>query len=515
MPYFLFIVGAFALLSQGIECGQTQRSLPPLPGMVQPKSQSPLANSLALKPDAESAESCLQDKNKSPILILSMDGAAIRGVAQFEIIKGIEQSFNNEIIKIRQAESKKSGARNYAPQTDKQNITDIFDFFAGTSAGAASVGSFVIPDNAALANTSPATQGRVKPLYDLETLDALLPETLKASFAGGTFRKIRTLGGLAGSRYTAKDAEALLQKRIGKARMSDTVKPVLITSYDLRSREIMNFSTFEACRLKKSPDENFFMRADSGNEREPVSHKGGFFQKKDAGSTDPLNSAQIRDVNIYLWQAIRAAGSAPVYYKPLGINIGGKERALIDAGLFVMSPALLAWVEAQKQPQFKGRRFVLISISSGTLANDRSVKITGATAGSVPSVLKPTIETAIEGQQILTHEMLQNIPGIIYHRLTFDVENKEFDDYSPENIKAIKAAGIRATQTDEFRAVIKDVVAARVERQAKNDLAPFICAFKEKNIAGTEQAKRYMAGDNSGYAGKKIISYSKLKRGIK
>lgn len=116
------------------------------------------------------------------------------------------------------------------------------------------------------------------------------------------------------------------------------------------------------------------------------------------------------------------------------MNIGGKDRALIDAGIFVMSPVLLGWLEAQKI--YPDHRIVVISISSGDLLDGvRNVKTKVATAGSIPTVLEPTIVTSLEGQQVLAVEMMQNIKGIeTYHRLTFDVESKEFDDFSEKSI---------------------------------------------------------------------------------
>ena len=518
---FLFTVTTASLLS-GYIYGSSPISFSSPNPSTQPSSQ----NSQSPSPGNEGSPDnpsnvCLKEKNQSPILILSMDGASVRGIAQFELLKSIQQSVNNQIITKLQTKSKENNLKNYSMQPDRLSITDMFDFFAGTSAGSVNVGAILIPEYPAISNTSSNFKKKNKPLYDLDQLEKMLPETLTAAFSGTAFRKIRTLGGLLGTKFTAKDFETLLQKITGKARMADTVKPFLSTSYDFRAREIMNFSTIEACRAKSSndkssDDEIVFMKPDIPFQ---VSKKAkrGLFQKKisaDSIVTSP-NAGLIKDINIYLWEAIRAASAAPVYYKPYEISIRGKNRALVDAGLFVMSPTLLAWVEAQKYKPFQGRRFIIISISSGTLLEDRQVRAKGATAGSIPDVLKPTIETSLEGQQILTDQMMKSLPGVTYHRLTFDVKSKEFDDLSEKNLQDLRAAAKETTQTDEYAAAIHDIVKGILERQEKNDLAPFRCEIKDKNIQGNEQVNRYKSGDTSEFAGKKVIPYTEVQKGAR
>lgn len=92
-------------------------------------------------------------------------------------------------------------------QSKLMNIIDIFDVFAGTSAGALNVGAILIPDNSEKANLP---EIKVKPLYSTEELRSKLPEILSAAFLSSTFRKVRTLGGLLGSKFTAKDLEKFL-----------------------------------------------------------------------------------------------------------------------------------------------------------------------------------------------------------------------------------------------------------------------------------------------------------------
>lgn len=387
---------------------------------------------------------CRPEAQKSPIIVLSIDGAAVRGVAQFELLLAIEDEVNKALVKAAHtdahAQTGVKGRKVFPYQ--REGIADIFDFFAGTSAGSVNVGGLLIPNDVALADT-PGHASLARPKFTLSGLKAKLPDTLKAAFSSSPVRDMRTLqipgagGGLLGSKFTAKPFEQLLQEMAGSARMSDLIKPAIITSYDLRAGEVINFSTHEACAIN-----------------------------------------QARDKNVFLWQAIRASSAAPVFYKPLEIEIGGKQRALIDAGLFVMSPTLLAWSEAQKL--YPGRSLIIVSISSGSSRKERKVKTQGLIAGGIPMVLKPTIETAFEGQQALTDSIMRDLPGVQYFRLSFDIINEEFGNMSEENIKMLEEAARKTIASDEFRRVIAAISKARLERKEKQDLPPYFCQARDQ-----------------------------------
>lgn len=347
--------------------------------------------------------------DKSPVLVLAIDGASVRGVAQFTLLQGIEKALS-------------------------EPITDTFDLFVGTSAGSINVGAMMIPENWETANIP---GGNNSPSLTLNSIKELLPVVLTEAFSSGILRQVRTVGGLMGSKYSAKPFEEYLADITKGARMSDTVKPALLTSYDFRAKEVMNFSTSAACDPKVNQEKN-----------------------------------------VFLWQAMRASSAAPVYYKPLEMTLGGKDRALVDAGLFVMSPTIVAWIEARKL--FPNRKIVIVSIASGYLGEDRKIASSGKTAGSIPKVLEPTIETALEGQQALTHDLMASFPDTTYHRLSFLVTNKEFDDVSDKNVKALEKAA-QDTINDPSSGFAETIVTlknARDERNAKNDLEAFVCQRK-------------------------------------
>ena len=93
---------------------QTPKSNPP------PKPSNQSGRPLPTPPQG----ACKSEASKSPILVLSIDSASVRGIAQFELLLAIEDQVNAVL-------AAEAGAAKQ-PFT-RLNITEIFDFFAGTS----------------------------------------------------------------------------------------------------------------------------------------------------------------------------------------------------------------------------------------------------------------------------------------------------------------------------------------------------------------------------------------------
>lgn len=47
-------------------------------------------------------------------------------------------------------------------------------------------------------------------------------------------------------------------------------------------------------------------------------------------------------------QLARATAAAPTYFEPLALTLGGRERSLIDGGVFATNPAMLAYAEVAR-----------------------------------------------------------------------------------------------------------------------------------------------------------------------
>lgn len=477
--------------SRPVGVGTTKRPLPQLHTQLRTPVQPNRGAPVSLQPKQsgitnQSFFNCNINANLSPVVVLSIDGAAVRGIAQLKIIKAIEEEVNRIIAEKKLAEAKRQGSQPIAGKEGMHGvdikrlaITDIFDFMAGTSAGSLNTIALATPKNPKDANINGL---KPEPKFTLDQLDERIPEILKAAFSNPFKRNVRVMYGLLGSKFTAKNLEAYLEEATGEARMSDTVLPILITSFDLVKDELMIFKTSDACSIKPGP------RSESSKDSDSDVAK---FQPTKSGS-DFSRDFQRKEKNVYLWQAARASSAAQVFYKPLTIKIGGVERALVDAGLFVINPTLLALIEVQKL--YPERRKIIISISGGSLVQVDPVQAKGATAGSIPKVVQRAFETALTGNRLSIDQIMKDISNqpdynnltaeereklaIIYHSLTFPVTNKNFDDMSDENIKALSDAPDVTIKSIEFKIAVRDIANAVWERMKKKDFVPFECNAK-------------------------------------
>lgn len=351
----------------------------------------------------------------SPVLVLAIDGAAARGVGQMKIIQALYQEVSKSLPGI-------------------NGISDIFNIAAGTSAGSINLAGMLTPREEDLEKINTLGGVTFHPRYSIDNLLTMAPNILKSTFQyGGGIRKVRTIGGLLGSKYSSKGLQKSLQTITNGTHMADTIIPVLITSHDIWSKKSYFFSTRKAC-------------------------------------ADPAH-------NKPLWQAALSSGSAPVFFKPFVTKIAGEEKALVDAGLYVMNPGLLAYLESKQL--FPNRDVMIVSISGGNTEQKRNLKTKGATAGNIPTVLQPTIEVCLEGSQDMVHQILQEIDGVAgYHRIDFKVESPEFDDISEKNMASINKSAENFIASAQFKIIVNDIIRVLQEQRQKHDKPRFICRGK-------------------------------------
>jgi uncharacterized protein len=218
----------------------------------------------------------------SKIRILSLDGGGIRGIIPASVLAYIE-------VLIKQ----KTG-------NAEARLIDYFDLLVGTSTGGIICGMLLTPDVArggAQYSASDTLQFYEKEGYNI--------------FEGSRYRGLTRY-----SRYLRRAAlydhshlESLFRKLLRTTRMSDLLKPCLITAYDLNARQAVFF-----------------------NSREPVKDKGDYY---------------LRDV-------LRSTSAAPTYFDPAymrnipGTGTGKIRMANIDGGVFANNPGMCAYAECRK-----------------------------------------------------------------------------------------------------------------------------------------------------------------------
>jgi patatin-like phospholipase/acyl hydrolase len=313
-----------------------------------------------------------------PIVVLCIDGGGVRGLIPAIVIEGMEKELGKP-------------------------ITKVTDLVAGTSAGSIIAATLNIPNAAG------------EQMYSATEVVGLANGVIKQIFHNSAGRSIRTLGGLTGSKYSAKPLETFLDKYFGNLKVSQTVKPVLLTSVDLQTNDIFNFST----RLGKAWPSMF---------------------------------------NLFVKDGVRASTAAPTFFKPVDLTLAsGYKLVLADGGLVAMSPELLALAEARTL--FPNQRYIVISLSTGRYTGKSTIKAKGMSSGSLPQMLKPLITTTLESQLNLSNELMRTQHDVEYYRIDAAVtkEGSAMDDVSDKNLQNLRnvAANVIATNPNYAKAVAR------------------------------------------------------------
>ena len=206
---------------------------------------------------------------KKTFRILSLDGGGLRGIIPVLLLKEIE---------------KRTGKR----------IVELFDLFAGTSTGGLIVCALTVSDD-----------GKI-PVYSLQEVEEIYSKRgneifPKKSFAG---KIIKSVTSLKTPRFSAKGLDKVLNELLGSRRMTNCLKPILITSFDLYNNEALFFKSRHALAI-------------------------------------PGRNALLKDV-------CRATSAAPTYLPAYKFTFDGKTRVCVDGGVYINNPSVASLVEVTK-----------------------------------------------------------------------------------------------------------------------------------------------------------------------
>src|SRR4051812_38375568 len=203
--------------------------------------------------------------------ILAIDGGGIRGLIAARVIARLEELIAAE-----------AGA--------ERSLADCFHLIAGTSTGGLLALGLTSPDRAHAGR--PRLAGR--DLVNLYLEDG-------PRIFGDRLHRLLSLGGWIAPKHSPKQLERTLRDRLGDARLSEALREILVTSYDMT---------------------------------EPGPH---FFKRRRAREPDESDPTMV-DVGM-------ATAAAPTYFPSRGLE----GRALVDGGLFAANPSVAAVVEALKR----------------------------------------------------------------------------------------------------------------------------------------------------------------------
>ncbi|MEG4282551.1 patatin-like phospholipase family protein [Microcoleus sp. A006_D1] len=210
--------------------------------------------------------------------VLSIDGGGIRGIVPAQVGVSIESKLQQ-----------KTG-------NPDARIADYFDLIAGTSAGGILTCLYLCPD----------TENPSRPRWTAQDAVNFSIKSGRDVFKSSLWQKIHSLDGLIDEKYPSDALEQFFRENFRDCKLSELLKPCLITSYDVERRKATFFNQIDA---KKYPEANYF----------------------------------IRDL-------ARATSAAPSYFEiPKIYSLTNESYALIDGGVFANNPALCAYAEVRNK----------------------------------------------------------------------------------------------------------------------------------------------------------------------
>lgn len=228
--------------------------------------------------------------------ILSIDGGGIRGIIPGMILVALEEKIQR------------------ATNNPKAHLIDYFDFFAGTSTGGILLSILLCPDD----------DIPTKPKYTAkQALDIYLQHGIEI-FSAKPWRRFLGRFGLVSELYDATILEKILFDYFGNKKLSELLKPCIITAYDIELR------------------------------------KNHLFRQQKAVSHGNARDFYIRDV-------CRATSAAPTYFSVAEIFSLAKTRyPLVDGGVFAHNPSLSALLEVMKTLNtYKINDICILSLGTG------------------------------------------------------------------------------------------------------------------------------------------------------
>lgn len=331
---------------------------------------------------------------KTKVRILSLDGGGIRGILPGTVLTYLEE-------RIRQ----KTGNQN-------AKIGEYFDFLAGTSTGGI----------LSLVCACPGPEGEY--LFSAEEALNIYLDQGDEIFDVSLRKKIESLRGICDEKYDASELEEALDEYFGDRKLSEALKPCLITSYDIRNR------------------------------------KAHFFSSLDAKS-------EIYDY--YLKDVARATSAAPTYFEPVRVkSVYGTPHALVDGGVFANNPALCAYAEArtikfsealnnEHKPDKPGAKDMLI-VSIGTGSVKQPYHFKEFQDAGVLQWINPLIDIMMSGNSETVDYQLKQLYETLeeqdcrdYYRIQPKLINADsaMDNAKVNNLKALHEDGLAAVEANK------------------------------------------------------------------
>ncbi len=331
---------------------------------------------------------------KKKVRILSIDGGGIRGIIPAVTLKYVEDYLKKKV----------PGTR----------LCDHFDMIAGTSTGGILTGILLAPD----------PSHPTRPRYSAQNALNFYVNEGYGIFNGSKLSNWKRLWGVrSAAQFSPKRIENLFQQFFGETKVSELIRPCLITTYNMENKTAY-----------------FFTSREDTNKRE-----------------------------FYLRDVLRSTSAAPTYFPPAEIENQAPfaqddhhppEMINLDGGVFANNPLMCAYAEARNShfeergiDQPTAAQMQILSLGTGgggfTLKGKEKSKSWGLIkwAQSIPDIMMDGAIDTVAFQMREIYNTLEAEHQNNYFRLDVP-EIGEFRDYSAdmtdasdENIKKLLTAG--------------------------------------------------------------------------
>ncbi len=331
-------------------------------------------------------------QNDDVVRILSIDGGGIRGILPARVLQHLEASLGCA-------------------------VRERFHLIAGASTGGILACGLI----------AGRTAQELGDLYAARGSDI---------FAHSLWRRLTTVGGLEGPRYSAAPLESILSMVLGTATLSDMpVKAeLLVPTYVIEWPQpivVNGVPTTRAPMLFKSWKAR-------GEGLDPGQHAARF-------------DFALRDV-------ARATSAAPTYFPPARYqNMAAETYASVDGGLFANNPAMCALVAAYRR-YGKNRRYVLLSLGTGS--RERALPYREAKAWGELHWLRPVLSILMDGNEDTVCYQVDEVLGDDHVRLEISTGldandpatvDEDFDCATPDNIARLERLADRLIRENQER----------------------------------------------------------------
>ncbi|MBN8683486.1 MAG: patatin-like phospholipase family protein [Chitinophagales bacterium] len=340
--------------------------------------------------------------------ILSLDGGGIRGILTGQVLIALERKLNEALEK----------QRAEFPDARPIRLAQCFDLVAGTSTGGI-LSCMLLSPSETDPNYPRFTAEEAVQMY-LEYGPQIFKKTTSGRLPG-------FFSGILGAKFGSENIEDILKKYLGEIRLSQMIKPCLITSYDIQQRKAVFFTSHDA---ETKPNSDF-----------------------------------------KLWQVARSTSAAPTYFPPATAEAGSQFiYHTIDGGLFANNPTMCAVIEAMKV--LRDNQYAVLApdkmfiLSIGTGAIQKSYPYDQARGWGLLRWIMPIIDIMMSGVSETVDYQLMKLFKTLgvpqqYHRIMPDLggASPEMDDVSPKNLDALRQAGIKCADDNDEKL---DTIAAKL-----------------------------------------------------